>query len=431
MGYLIIVAIIVVIIIIIAFFLYRRGAPKEADSEVRVSIEDIKKAYEDNVEKNGSKILTQRDDIDVSLAVDQPPITVTPLKISTGVPESQTSVWGDWGLCSEECGEGTQIRQCVQGDCIGDKKRICINKKCDPIWSNWSACSESCGKGTQTRQCVQGGCIGDNVRACMDKECDPIWSNWSACSKECGIGTQTRQCMKGECTGDDERACNVSPCTLPILMKPGVSPYIPPSIDGIWGEWSECTKECGGGTQSRVCSGVECIGDNKRPCNINPCAVPFVTSLPDSTVPVLTVPYINIDPAVAPVVMPTVAPTVTPTVKAPSLITTILNTLKPLTENTPRDIALNLINNKYIEEIRSVQTRYNHAFRANVDYSGKGLIGKKMIFFKETNPDHIQNYLIMPITKIIFKNGGTYFYTLPNVFPPGEYNIGRVAMFVY
>lgn len=114
---------------------------------------------------------------------------------------------------------------------------------------------------------------------------DGNWSNWApwgACNKTCdrGLQTRTRSCTNpipangGQaCAGasSEERPCNTQACP----------------IDGNWGtfgSWSACTKDCGGGTQSRSRScnspppafgGKNCSGSGveSRSCNSHLCPV--------------------------------------------------------------------------------------------------------------------------------------------------------------
>ncbi|XP_063695438.1 SCO-spondin-like [Bolinopsis microptera] len=106
------------------------------------------------------------------------------------------------------------------------------------------------------------------------------FGEWSVCSADCGGGSQSRSktCTNPspanggqECEGEDEesRTCNPELCP----------------VDGGWsdfGEWSVCSADCGGGSQSRskTCTnpspangGQECEGENEetRTCNPEPC----------------------------------------------------------------------------------------------------------------------------------------------------------------
>ncbi|KAL5271984.1 hypothetical protein ACHWQZ_G000247 [Mnemiopsis leidyi] len=113
---------------------------------------------------------------------------------------------------------------------------------------------------------------------------DGGWSDygdWSSCSAKCGGGEQTRerQCNNpapqkegADCEGEstETRPCNQQPCP----------------VDGGWGdygEWSECSAKCDGGTQTRSkeCNnpapahgGAGCKGSatEERDCNTQACA---------------------------------------------------------------------------------------------------------------------------------------------------------------
>ena len=224
------------------------------------------------------------------------------------------SDFGDWSLCSADCGGGTQTRTrtCTNpapanegADCVGvaTETQDCDTNPCevDGGWSAfgaWSTCSADCGGGTQTRTrtCTNpapanGGadCVGvaTETQDCNTNPCevDGGWSAfgaWSTCSADCGEGTQTRTrtCTNpapanggADCVGDatETQDCNTNPC----------------EVDGGWsafGAWSTCSADCGGGTQTRTrtCTnpapangGAECYGNRKntQTCNTNPCPV--------------------------------------------------------------------------------------------------------------------------------------------------------------
>ena len=237
------------------------------------------------------------------------PIEISPFPVDGG-----WSDYGDWSVCSKECGGGEQTRErnCNNpapenggAECQGEsvESRACNEQACpvDGGWSDygdWSVCSKECGGGEQKRErnCnnpapENGGaeCQGESVesRACNEQACpvDGGWSDygdWSVCSKECGGGEQTRErnCNNpapenggAECQGEsvESRACNEQACP----------------VDGGWsdyGDWSVCSKECGGGEQTRErnCNnpapengGAECQGESveSRACNEQACPV--------------------------------------------------------------------------------------------------------------------------------------------------------------
>ncbi|KAL5268609.1 hypothetical protein ACHWQZ_G002453 [Mnemiopsis leidyi] len=224
------------------------------------------------------------------------------------------SDFGDWSECSAECGGGTQTRSrtCTNPapangglDCEGDstETRECNTNGCEvdggySDFGDWSECSAECGGGTQTRSrtCTNpapanGGldCVGDSAetRECNTQGC-PVdggysdFGDWSECSAECGGGTQTgsRTCTNpapanggADCEGDstETRECNTQGCPV----DGGYSDY---------GDWSECSAKCGGGTKTktRTCTnpapangGADCVGDSTltRECNKRACPI--------------------------------------------------------------------------------------------------------------------------------------------------------------
>ena len=219
------------------------------------------------------------------------------------------SEFSAWSECSAPCGGGIteRSRTCDNpppseggNDCEGSaaEGKGCNNIPCvvvpEPVnggWSNWTSfteCSASCGLGVtiRLRSCSNpapefGGlnCEGDSVE---ETECDagpcPVdgnWSDysaWSECSASCGGGVmeRSRNCDSpapenggNPCEGEaaDNQACNEDPCP----------------VDGKWSEWGdygECSVECGTGftQRERSCDspaaaygGQECIGDAVDP----------------------------------------------------------------------------------------------------------------------------------------------------------------------
>ena len=203
------------------------------------------------------------------------------------VPCPKWSV-GQWSECSKSCNGGTQTRLVIcennhVGKCLDENKpsgnRKCSRKPC-PTWKvgRWSKCSKTCNGGTQKRTVIcENNHVGmcpasdkpDSSRRCAEGPC-PYWSagRWSKCSKSCDGGTQTRtvKCHNshmGKCPAskkpDSYKRCAEAPC-----------PY--------WsvGRWSECSKSCDGGTQTRTIScknnGVGRCLVAKKPYNTRKCS---------------------------------------------------------------------------------------------------------------------------------------------------------------
>uniref|UniRef100_S4RPH2 ADAM metallopeptidase with thrombospondin type 1 motif 7 n=1 Tax=Petromyzon marinus TaxID=7757 RepID=S4RPH2_PETMA len=188
---------------------------------------------------------------------------------------------GVWSECSVSCGLGAMWRavRCSSGrldDCDAAKRpepaRRCHVRPC-AVWSvgNWSQCSEECGDGgvkTRVVQCVDAHKPGQALRpfhchsrgytpptslACNSYPC-PEWStgNWSQCSRECGGGWQHRSvtCPPGHRCNDDGDG---SPKPPPIALRP-CNPQ--PCLEWTVGRWGECSVSCDGGVQQRM---VQCV----------------------------------------------------------------------------------------------------------------------------------------------------------------------------
>ncbi|XP_023444630.2 A disintegrin and metalloproteinase with thrombospondin motifs 16 [Dasypus novemcinctus] len=131
-----------------------------------------------------------------------------------------------------------------------------------------SACSVSCGGGQMT---TREGCYRDlrfpvdtsfcnprtrpvtGVVACQLAACPPSWSvgNWSACSRTCGGGAQSRpvQCVQRA----RHRSEVVSGSLCPQPEPPGRQTCGSQSCPPAWstGPWAECSRTCGKGWRKR------------------------------------------------------------------------------------------------------------------------------------------------------------------------------------
>uniref|UniRef100_A0A672ZIU0 PLAC domain-containing protein n=1 Tax=Sphaeramia orbicularis TaxID=375764 RepID=A0A672ZIU0_9TELE len=193
---------------------------------------------------------------------------------------------GEWSECSKTCGLGMQHRQVLCRQVYANRTlnvhtsrcrhlerpetaSTCQLKICSEwqIRSEWTACSVPCGLGQRSREvrCVSN--LGDFV---LDEECNmnlrPVdiencdmgacakswfYTEWgNRCSAECGMGVRTRGvlCLTNHisslplegCGSErpaDSQVCNNGPCEN--------------RIEWFTGPWSQCSAECGAGSQQR------------------------------------------------------------------------------------------------------------------------------------------------------------------------------------
>ncbi|KAK2838428.1 hypothetical protein Q7C36_013242 [Tachysurus vachellii] len=219
--------------------------------------------------------------------------------------------WADWEPCSVSCGVGMKKRARMMkmpasdgSECRAELMEVdkCMMPECNAFscmvseWSDWGHCSVSCGVGMHVRRrmlkipALPGQCTEqlEQAEKCMMPEC-PLdcmlseWTEWSECNKSCGKGhmirtrmvklepqfggipcsetVQRKKCKIRKCTRGpraSDRKKSKQDSTERRRSKAGrlstwTNEEIPGSCKlGQWSNWTECTKQCGGGVQQRV-----------------------------------------------------------------------------------------------------------------------------------------------------------------------------------
>ncbi|KAH0513808.1 A disintegrin and metalloproteinase with thrombospondin motifs 7 [Microtus ochrogaster] len=147
---------------------------------------------------------------------------------------------------------------------------------------NWSQCSTTCGLGATWRlvRCSSGrdeDCLPSSrpqpARHCHLRPC-AAWrtGNWSKCSRNCGGGSSTRdvQCVDTR----DLRPLRPFHCQ-PGPMKPPTRQLCgtQPCLSWYTSSWRECSEACGGGEQQRLvtCPEPGLCEESLRPNSTRPC----------------------------------------------------------------------------------------------------------------------------------------------------------------
>nr|XP_023660300.1 SCO-spondin [Paramormyrops kingsleyae] len=147
---------------------------------------------------------------------------------------------------------------------------------------------------TITQGCRNCTCESGVLTNCTDLDCDvdglwSAWTPWSDCSTPCGPGLQSRYRF----CSSPPRSGRGLPCLGPDRQDQ-LCVQATCDRDGGWGEWTpwtECTKSCGGGMQSRqrecdsptpegkgdFCEGP---GSEIQSCNTDHCPVAPCTEVP-------------------------------------------------------------------------------------------------------------------------------------------------------
>ncbi|XP_043533060.1 A disintegrin and metalloproteinase with thrombospondin motifs 7-like isoform X1 [Chiloscyllium plagiosum] len=146
-----------------------------------------------------------------------------------------------------------------------------VNTESTAYWvvGNWSECSTTCGLGAiwRTVHCSTGSNNDCNTtkrpvpaRRCYIRPCS-AWrvGNWSKCSRNCGGGVKNREV---QCIDIRERRHLRPFHCQSVLNKPPTSLACnsKPCMDWYISAWGECSKACDGGQQERL---VMCPGHGR------------------------------------------------------------------------------------------------------------------------------------------------------------------------
>ncbi|XP_036903045.1 thrombospondin type-1 domain-containing protein 4 isoform X1 [Sturnira hondurensis] len=193
---------------------------------------------------------------------------------------------GEWSECSKTCGLGMQHRQVLCRQVYANRSLTVQPYRCQHLekpettstcqlkicseWqtrTDWTPCSVPCGVGQRTRdvKCVSnlGDVVDDeecnmklrpnDIENCDMGPCAKSWflTEWSdRCSAECGAGVRTRSvvCMTHHISSLPLEGCGNN---RPAEATPCDNGPCTGKVEWFAGSWSQCSMECGSGTQQR------------------------------------------------------------------------------------------------------------------------------------------------------------------------------------
>jgi len=220
--------------------------------------------------------------------------------------DCEVGVWEKWTECTKTCGGGVKTRrrfitQNVEyggKDCPHVQETDACNHADCPVdcqmsgWSDWSECDKTCGTGDQHRtrtelfKAEHGGKVcpaAKENKACAPKPC-PVdclltaFTAWTTCSRSCDTGYKQRNRK----VVNEAQHGGVSCHHLTETEKCGTMLCPVDCAVSGWGDWEECSKTCGGGSQYRTRritmdpanGGVKCPALSlEQACAPEPCPV--------------------------------------------------------------------------------------------------------------------------------------------------------------
>lgn len=179
--------------------------------------------------------------------------------------------WSEWSTCDPNTLTKTRNREIIQSPLNGGNScpPLLDSMPCYPEcsysnWSDWSSCDPISGTQTRTRTSSDKNCLDLTETKSCQVDCEVgDWTPYTQCSKNCGGGKQTRsrnilvQPLNGGkvCPQlEESQDCNILPCSPNDCQV------------GEWGDWSDCTKTCGGGEKVRTRKVIQEAGIGGRAC---------------------------------------------------------------------------------------------------------------------------------------------------------------------
>jgi len=188
--------------------------------------------------------------------------------------------WQDWSECDTSCGGGQQFRMrdiSIPSDergtpCTGETKSVqpCNDEPCHEHvncqvgeWGSWGECSVTCGPGQQERSrtvetpAENGGlpCSAEleESQGCDNEPCeaqiDCVWGNfgdWSACSRSCGGGEKTRGRLIQTAPRNGGKLCEALDMTEVAICSTEPCSETVDCVFGEWTNWDACSCSCNG-----------------------------------------------------------------------------------------------------------------------------------------------------------------------------------------